>query len=392
MAAALDFDAYRIHVGRPTARRCASSNDQGTNRWSARRKSAKRFQERYDHDTSWNPGATFRISDTHRAIVEMWYRDDGTLWVLPGDAVWRAADGTFAVFDVYDNDGNYIERVAVRGEGTAASDGLYLNGGYLFRIPRQYQREAGGEEDASDGLVLIGAAARGGGYAVAAHAGDLGIVRESPLADVYVCYSCGAMATKEKKELTLTCQVDSYRNGWTVVAFRPTASNTIRRRGGRDRVRRKWVRVNGAEVEPGHVVAKDDAVAYTIWHAEPPVDSRYDILYEDDDLLAVSKIGQHPRARVWRLHHPHIDRTSQGDFGSVAQSLPTRLDRETSGVVLLAKNKETNRGAAGAFARGEVEKRYVAVVHGSVRRRLTLRHRRPHRQVDTRFQYPVGYE
>lgn len=156
VAAALDFDAYRIHVWAPDGTPVRIIERPGYEPVVRTEEERDRFQERYDHVTSWNPGSTFRISDTHRAIVKMWYRDDGTLWVLPGDAVWRAEDGTFAVFDVYDNDGKYIERVAVRGEGNAESDGLYLDAGYLFRVPGQYQREAGGDEDyASDGLVLI---------------------------------------------------------------------------------------------------------------------------------------------------------------------------------------------------------------------------------------------
>jgi len=194
----------------------------------------------------------------------------------------------------------------------------------------------------------------------------------------------------EKKQITLTCHVDAYRGGWTIVEFLAHRFKYHTAEGWEDRVRRRWVRVNGAEVEPGHVVSKDDAVAYTIWHAEPPVDDRYDVLHEDGDLLAVSKSGNIPvHACGVFITHTLIARLRE-DFGPDI-NLCHRLDRETSGVVVLAKNKEANRALAGKFARGEVEKRYVAVVHGAVAEDdFTID--APIGKVDVRFQYPVEYE
>ena len=52
-----------------------------------------------------------------------------------------------------------------------------------------------------------------------------------------------------------------------------------------------------------------------------------------------------------------------------ALSIINRLDRETSGVVLVAKNKETARNLNLAMQKRRVEKEYVALVHGKPRRR-----------------------
>ena len=61
--------------------------------------------------------------------------------------------------------------------------------------------------------------------------------------------------TAEKKQITLTCHVDAYRSGWTIVEFLAHRFKYHTAEGWENRVQQKWVHVNGAEVEPGHVVA-----------------------------------------------------------------------------------------------------------------------------------------
>ena len=89
-----------------------------------------------------------------------------------------------------------------------------------------------------------------------------------------------------------------------------------------------------------------------------------DILHEDDDLLVVNKpagLVCHPsKDGEWsslvgrvRLHLGH----SEG-------RLVNRLDRETSGVVLLAKGPATARELGRLFAAGLVTKVYDAIVYG----------------------------
>jgi RluA family pseudouridine synthase len=194
----------------------------------------------------------------------------------------------------------------------------------------------------------------------------------------------------QPRELTLTCTVDSYRSGWTVVEFLAHRFKYHTASGWEQRVRDARVRVNGAAVEPGHVVRRDDAVAYTIVHAEPPVDERYDVLFEDDHLLAVSKSGNIPcHACGVYITHTLIARL-KADFGEPL-NLCHRLDRETSGVVVLAKHRDANRALAGMFARGEVEKTYAAVVYGEVRED-TFVVDAPIGKIDIRYQYPDEYE
>jgi 23S rRNA pseudouridine1911/1915/1917 synthase len=159
--------------------------------------------------------------------------------------------------------------------------------------------------------------------------------------------------------------------------------------GWEQRVRDRWVHVNQAEVEPEHVVNRGDVIQYTIWHAEPPVDDTYTVLFEDDHYLAVAKSGNCPvHACGIYIVNTMIARLRR-DFGPRV-TLAHRLDRETSGVLMLVKNREANRRLARMFERGEVNKTYRAIVFGRVAERDFVIDA-PIGKVDARFQYPVEY-
>ena len=194
-------------------------------------------------------------------------------------------------------------------------------------------------------------------------AGDLAICRPARYNDRF--QSQDKRMNGEPRQIKLTCQVDNYRNGWTIVQFLAHRFKYHTSDAWHERVLDRSVRVNGAVIEPHGVVAKDDQVEYTIWHTEPPVDFRYDVLFEDEWLLAVSKSGNIPvhSCGVY-ITHTLIARL-RNDFGPHLR-LAHRLDRETSGVTLLCKDRETARAFGDMFHRGEVGKTYFALVDGMV--------------------------
>jgi len=93
------------------------------------------------------------------------------------------------------------------------------------------------------------------------------------------------------------------------------------------------------------------------------------ILYEDGDALAVDKpAGQpvHPSGRHLSgtlIQEVHA-RYAQGDLLPAPVQLCHRIDRETSGVVLLAKGQRAQRRIRRQFDRRTIEKEYLAIVHG----------------------------
>jgi 23S rRNA pseudouridine1911/1915/1917 synthase len=105
-----------------------------------------------------------------------------------------------------------------------------------------------------------------------------------------------------------------------------------------------------------------------------------DIVYEDDDLAVIDKpagmmvhagAGATDDARnrgtlVNALLH-HLGSLS-GVGGELRPGIVHRLDKETSGLIVVAKNDEAHRKLSAQFAAREVKKKYVALVHGWVKK------------------------
>ena len=172
------------------------------------------------------------------------------------------------------------------------------------------------------------------------------------------------MSTPQK--LTLERKVDTYRSGWTVVDYLAHRFPYHTAERWRERVVEGRVQVNGADIEPAHIVHAEDVVAYTIFHDEPEVDRRFDIVFEDDNLLVVSKSGNIPVHACGVYIRNTLITELRERYAEDRIALAHRLDRETSGCVILTKNKIAAREMSRQFAEGEVEKQYFAIVHGVI--------------------------
>jgi 23S rRNA pseudouridine1911/1915/1917 synthase len=107
-----------------------------------------------------------------------------------------------------------------------------------------------------------------------------------------------------------------------------------------------------------------------------PEDVSLTVIHEDTRLLVVDKpagMTVHPGAGRLSgtlvnalLHHV---RDLSGVGGVLRPGIVHRLDRGTSGLMVVAKDDETHRALAAQFASREVEKEYLALVHGVPRAR-----------------------
>ncbi len=102
-----------------------------------------------------------------------------------------------------------------------------------------------------------------------------------------------------------------------------------------------------------------------------PANLPLDILYEDSELLVLNKAAGmvvHPGAGTdgQTLVHAllHHCRDLSGIGGVERPGIVHRLDKETSGCLVVAKNDRAHQDLAGQFARREVRKVYLAVVKG----------------------------
>lgn len=126
---------------------------------------------------------------------------------------------------------------------------------------------------------------------------------------------------------------------------------------------------NGQACPAEAEVCVGDLVAFSLDAAtvrEPPADLAFQIIYEDDWLLGINKPGNllvHRQGRslthnlIYQLRYAHTPPYPQA-------GVVNRLDRETSGVVLVARQPEFLGRLNLLFSRHEVVKTYLAVVGG----------------------------
>jgi 23S rRNA pseudouridine1911/1915/1917 synthase len=144
-------------------------------------------------------------------------------------------------------------------------------------------------------------------------------------------------------------------------------------------IRDGFVRPNGKTARPRDILRAGDVVDLT----EPPpekIDNQpeaipLDILFEDDDLIVINKpagLVVHPGAGHCKhtlvnalLHHCSI---LSGIGGKERPGIVHRLDKDTSGCLVVAKNDESHRGLSIQFAERGVDKIYLALVSGKLRR------------------------
>ena len=97
-----------------------------------------------------------------------------------------------------------------------------------------------------------------------------------------------------------------------------------------------------------------------------------DIIYEDNDLLVLNKhagmvvhpaAGNHEGTLVNALL-AHCRESLSGIGGVIRPGIVHRLDKETSGLMVVAKNDETHNGLSAQFAVHSLERSYLALVWG----------------------------
>jgi 23S rRNA pseudouridine1911/1915/1917 synthase len=150
----------------------------------------------------------------------------------------------------------------------------------------------------------------------------------------------------------------------------------------RSRIQR-WIEdgrvlVDGRAVRASHVVRAGQVIDFEPAAPPPlratPEEIPLTVLYEDADLVAIDKragmivhagAGIHSGTLVNALLHRFGALSGVG--GELRPGIVHRLDKFTSGVLLVAKNDAAHRALAAQFAGREVEKVYLALVHGQVK-------------------------
>jgi 23S rRNA pseudouridine1911/1915/1917 synthase len=146
-------------------------------------------------------------------------------------------------------------------------------------------------------------------------------------------------------------------------------------------IRGGFVRLNKELTRPNHLVRCGDQIELV----KPPVEKieiraesiPLDVIFEDDDLIVINKpagLVVHPGAghREHTLVNALLGHcaTLSGIGGKERPGIVHRLDKETSGCLVVAKNDMAHRELSRQFAARTVEKVYLALVAGKLRKPL----------------------
>jgi 23S rRNA pseudouridine1911/1915/1917 synthase len=144
-------------------------------------------------------------------------------------------------------------------------------------------------------------------------------------------------------------------------------------------IRNGFVRLNNSTSRPRHIVRGGDKIELT----EPPLEKietlpeqiPLEVLFEDNDLIVINKpagIVVHPGAghREHTLVNALLNHCAalSGIGGKERPGIVHRLDKETSGCLVVAKNDAAHRELSKQFAERTVEKIYLALVAGKLRK------------------------
>ncbi len=148
--------------------------------------------------------------------------------------------------------------------------------------------------------------------------------------------------------------------------------------------------VNGKPVKPSYVILPNDLISINLNRPDPPEVKAekipLDIIYEDDYLLVVNKpagMVTHPAYKnysgtmVNALMH-HSEKLSQlhaeedEEFTIARPGIVHRLDKDTSGLLVVAKDETTHQKLAKQFAAKTSEREYQAIVWGKFKKKKDI--------------------
>lgn len=139
------------------------------------------------------------------------------------------------------------------------------------------------------------------------------------------------------------------------------------------------VLVNGKKVKSSYRLCENDVIE--VYDEEKEVDLEVkaeniflDIVYEDDYLAVINKpydMVVHPSENIRTntlvnalLYHFK----NLSDIDKDRNGIVHRLDKDTSGLIIVAKNNEVHEKLKNIFKNHEIEKKYIALLHGSVKK------------------------
>ncbi len=160
-----------------------------------------------------------------------------------------------------------------------------------------------------------------------------------------------------------------------VDVYIPSHAKDLTRSRVQELIRQKLVHVNLSPVKASHRLKPGDRIDLTLPPARPcvlkPEQVAFTVVYEDASLLVIDKppgvvVHPAPGHATGTLVHGLLRhcRDLSGIGGVERPGIVHRLDKDTSGLVVVAKSDRVHNALSAQFKAGAVNKAYLALVHG----------------------------
>jgi 23S rRNA pseudouridine1911/1915/1917 synthase len=173
--------------------------------------------------------------------------------------------------------------------------------------------------------------------------------------------------------------VESRAHGWRVdhylARLYPNYSRALFQRA----IEQGGVLLNGLAVKASRRLRVNDVLSVRLPQAPdetlPPEDIPLDVVFEDESLVVINKAAgmithpgkAHYRGTLAGALQFHFDLLSDV-AGKLRPGIVHRLDRDTSGLIVVAKDNQVHHALSSQFERREVSKEYQAIVWGVINR------------------------
>lgn len=173
----------------------------------------------------------------------------------------------------------------------------------------------------------------------------------------------------------ISITVEARAHGWRIDHYLARLYPNYSRSAFQKAISQKAVLLNGLPAKTGRRLRVNDTLSVKL-PAEsdsslPPEDIPLDILYEDDSLVVINKAAGmivHPgrgnyRGTLAGALQFHFDQLSDM-AGQLRPGIVHRLDRDTTGVIIVAKDNQVHSRLSSQFENREVTKEYRALIWG----------------------------
>ncbi len=169
-------------------------------------------------------------------------------------------------------------------------------------------------------------------------------------------------SVSKRKNSTIAKQEDAGKriDGWLSQKYKYHS-----RASWQEEICKGLLTINGQKVKITRELNEGDVITYCPPpRPEPPVDLSYEIIFQDEDLLVINKSGNLPCHPSGCFYQNTLWFELKKKYDSL--HFINRLDRETSGLVMIALNKKTAKHLAKQLQDHRIIKEYQLVVHGHV--------------------------